>query len=68
MMREGGGRKHCFVNVYSLVLLYLSVDEGLWVGAESLILGQVKSHLFPAGFLYSTALIFTNKRHGLQKL
>ena len=34
---EGGGRKHCFVNFFSLVLLYLSVGEGLWVGAESFI-------------------------------
>ena len=68
MRGEGGSRKYCFVNVCSLVLLYLSVDEGLWVGAESLILGQLNSHLFPAGFLYSTALIYTNNRHGLQKL
>ena len=36
---EGGGRgrKHCFVSFCSLVLLYLSVGEELWVGAESLI-------------------------------
>ena len=34
---EGGGRKHCFINFCSLALLYLSVGEGLLVGAESLI-------------------------------
>ena len=32
-----GGRKHCFYNFCSLALLYLSVGEGLWVGAESFI-------------------------------
>ena len=32
-----GGRRHYFVNFCSLALLYLSVGEGLWVGAESLI-------------------------------
>ena len=31
------GNKHCFVNFYSLALLYLSVGEGIWVGAEILI-------------------------------
>ena len=47
---EGVGRKHCFVNFCSLALLYLSVGEGLWVGADllSLIKGQLISHLFPA--------------------
>ena len=49
MRRKEGGRKDCFVNFCSLELLYLLVGEGLWVGAESLILGQLKSHLFPAG-------------------
>ena len=35
---EGMGvRKHCLVKFCSLALLYLSVGEGLWVGAESLI-------------------------------
>ena len=33
----GGGRKHCFVNFCSLAVLELSVDEGWWGGAESLI-------------------------------
>ena len=37
MMGKGGGRQQCFVNFCSLALLYLSVGEGLWVGAESLI-------------------------------
>ena len=31
------GRKYCFVDFCSLTLLYLSVGEGLWVGAKSLI-------------------------------
>ena len=35
--RLGGGRKHCFVNFCSLVVLESSVDEGWWTGAESLI-------------------------------
>ena len=34
MRGKGGGRQHCFVTFCSLVLLYLSVGEGLWVGAE----------------------------------
>ena len=34
---EGGDRKHCFIKFFSLALLYLSVGEGLLVGAESLI-------------------------------
>ena len=34
---EGGGRKHYFVNFCYLALLYFSVGERLWVGAESLI-------------------------------
>ena len=34
---EGEGRKHCFVNFYSLAVLESSVDEGWWGGAESLI-------------------------------
>ena len=47
---EGGGsRKHYFVDFCSLALLQSSVGEGLWVGAESLIKGQLKSHFFPAG-------------------
>ena len=49
---EGGGevgKKHCFVNFCFLALLYSSVGEGLWVGAESLTQGRLKSHLFPAG-------------------
>ena len=37
MREEGGGQKACFVNFCPLVLLYLSVGEGLWVGAESFI-------------------------------
>ena len=37
MRGEGGDRQHCFVNFCSLALLYLSMGEGLWVGAESLI-------------------------------
>ena len=37
MREEGGSRKHYFVNFCFLGLLYLSVGEGLWVGAESLI-------------------------------
>ena len=37
MWGKGGGRQHCFVKFCSLALLYLSVGEGLWVGAESLI-------------------------------
>ena len=37
MRGEGGGIKHYFVNFCSLASLYLSVGEGLWVGAESLI-------------------------------
>ena len=48
MRRERGCRKHCFVNFCSFALLYLSVGEGLWVGVEGLIKGQLKSHLFPA--------------------
>ena len=49
---EGEGRKHCFVNFCSLVLLYLSVGEGLWVQTESLIFIKIflKSHLFKPGF------------------
>ena len=37
MRGEGGGRKLCFVIFFSLALLYLSLDERLLVGAESLI-------------------------------
>ena len=31
------GRKHCFVNFYSLMVLESSVDEGWWGGVENLI-------------------------------
>ena len=34
MREEGGGQKACFVNFCPLVLLYLLVGEGLWVGAK----------------------------------
>ena len=47
--RCSGDRKHCFVNFFSLGVLESPVDEGWWDGAESLNLGQLKSHLFPAG-------------------
>ena len=33
MREEGGGQNACFLNFCPLVLLYLSVGEGLWVGA-----------------------------------
>ena len=33
MRGEGGGRRLFFVNFCSLALLYLSLGDGLWVGA-----------------------------------
>ena len=51
MRRKEGGRRI----VLLIFVLYLLVGEGLWVGAESLILGQLKSHLFPAG-IYADAI------------
>ena len=44
MRGEGGGRKHCFINFCSFVLLlYLAVGEGLW---------HRKSYLGPAEISY----------------
>ena len=37
MREREGRRKYCFVNICSLALLYLSVGEGLWVGAEIIV-------------------------------
>ena len=51
MRRKEGGRRI----VLLIFVLYLLVGEGLWVGAESLILGQLKSYLFPAG-IYADAI------------
>ena len=41
-----GGRKHCFVNICSLAMLYSLVGDRSWGGAESFIQGQLKLHLF----------------------
>ena len=49
--RLGEGKKHCFIKFCSFTVLELSVDEGWQGGLESLIKGQPKSHLFPAGIL-----------------
>ena len=46
-----GMQKVLFVNFSSLVVLLLSVGERWWGGEESLIYGQLMSHLFPAGIL-----------------
>ena len=43
---EGGGRKHYFVNFCYLALLYLSVEERLWVGAEKYYLGPTETSSF----------------------
>ena len=42
-----GGRKHCFVNICSLAMLYSLVGDRSWGGAESFIQGQLKLHPFP---------------------
>ena len=51
MRRKEGGRRI----VLLIFVLYLLVGQGLWVGAESLILGLLISHLFPAG-IYADAI------------
>ena len=66
---RGRSRKRCFVNFCSLVVLQSSVDEGWWGGAKSLIQGQLKLHLFPAGIsaeaigFHSSTVTFTVNSH-----
>ena len=49
--RRGRDIKQCFVNFYFLGVLESLMDQGWWGGAESLIYGQLKLHLFPTGIL-----------------
>ena len=48
---EGTGKKHCSVNICSLAVLESLVAEGWCGGAQTLIPGQLKSHLFSDGNL-----------------